>query len=334
MIFYLNEESIRDRVDADEILSFLKRELKILDDHEIKIHTRLIAFKSWAEVLDSEFDFTLKKGLIGLYRYLIDVTENSGPFYYFYLSQNKFQIENIPNSSMADAADKIINKQLTAILNIPKSNFCGRDHIPVIKSPYNPNEKEELANIACFDSAKKIFHFHLLNARVRERIKQHDNFILFSKEYYDFVNKFNFLTWMPKTHMVGGKLDPNIAFPASSNEKVKNEIASWKIIKGSTEDNISRYRELGGLIVELHGYKFNPQLSNHYGYEIYEAGYGREKLLISLDVENGAFEVIEYSGTHIGVYSYIGTYISELKNQKKLNDHSLKKLPVHMFLFK
>jgi len=49
-----------------------------------------------------------------------------------------------------------------------------------------------------------------------------------------------------------------------------------------------------------------------------------------VDNENGAFEVIDNDGTHLGVYGYDGHYIDHYKNQKDIDDHSLLNLPKYM----
>ena len=279
----------------------------------------------------------LKKALYLVLTYLSECEPNTEQFYYHYFTHQNFGLnagENISDSSMAVAANKELLAQQTAILNIPVSLYCKRPNISVIRSPYNADEKDVLVNIACYNTAIKIAQFQLLHTRVKAYLSNNETFESFSSEYHKFINSFDFSSWKPKTKLANSHvLDSAAAFPASSNETIKGMLDSWQIVNGSYEDNVASYKKLGGLVLEIHGYVKNSALSSHYHWDIYEAGYGNEKILVSIDTENGAFEVIDRSGTHIGVYIYDGTFLSHYTDPKDINSHSLGNIPQHMFIF-
>lgn len=339
MDVFLNEESLNDRklkneTDITEVVEFLHGSLKILNDARIKPFSRIAILKNWAIEWDEYLDFTIRKYFLQIYANLENRDYLTGNFHYNFFSLTRIDIKNYPNTSIAYATDKIIQKQQTAVLNIPISGFCGRNFLPIIKSSFDPNIKDEFVNIPCFNDATKIIHFKLLHERIEPYINNVDKFELFLKEYYSFIAKFNFTTWEPKTYIKGQpKLDSAVAFPANSNLILKNELAGWKIVFGSYEENKARYKILGAIVLEIHGYKKNIELSRLYKYDIFEAGHGNKKLLVSIDTENGLFEVIESDGTHIGVYNYDGKYKKHYTDKKKLNDHSLKGMPTDLFIY-
>jgi hypothetical protein len=125
------------------------------------------------------------------------------------------------------------------------------------------------------------------------------------------------------------------AFPASSQPKLKQYFdALRRHANGSIEENITTYKIIGGLVLKLNGYEFNAALTQHYrDYHIYEGGYDNKKLLISIDNENGAFEVLESDGTHIGVYGYNGEYKRHYIELKDIQSHSLKNVPKYMLKY-
>ena len=297
MDVYLNEKCLEDRSDIDEILFFLCKNLSVLEIAKLKPCTHLLALKLWTEDWEAYFDATSRNYSVELFKLLSECPGNTPQFYYHYITHQDFGLaisENISAYSLSTAADKILNDHLTAILNIPVTRFCERPHITILKSSYDSKMKDELATIPSFENAKQIVQFFLLHKRIAPLLTKKD-FEEFSNEYYSFINTYDFAKWAPKSLGEDNKLLSDISFPASAFPFIKTKLNNWKIRNESYEDNVASYSELGGVILELHGYVKNFQLSRHYNHDVYEAGYGNKKLLISLDVENGGFEVIDCS---------------------------------------
>lgn len=342
MNIFINEKSIP--ANEDEYLAMIDT---FTESFEIFCHTiqqigkkytlyyRSSAMENGLSYLETEVEIRSTFNLIA-FDYLEEYDGNlDAMFYYHYFTHQHFVLdisENISHTSLAIAAEKVLQNQLAVMLNLPNSPYNIRPYLPILQSPYNAKEQDKLANIPCFDNAKKAKSFVFLHEKIRQQVTQ--DFETFAKEYQTYIDSFDFTNWKPK-QMKDNKLIENIAFPASSNVSIKKELDKWKIKKGSIENNIREYNRLGGIVAELHGYTKNEGLSSHYKkYDIYEAGYDNNKLLLSIDVENGAFEVIESSGTHIGVYGYDGHYIKHYTKQTDIDNHSFKNIPTHLFLFK
>lgn len=338
MDVFLNEKSLTDRedLDIDRIIVFLIENIMVLHTKKIKVYTNFNNIANW--INDFEIGFQHKNALYRALGVVEKYEDNIGQFYYHYFKHQDFNLGisvNISDSSIAIAAKRTISGSNSVVMNIPVCTYSLRPFIPILKSSHDTKIKEELANIPCFDSAIKVIQYKLLNERVKPYIADTAKFEVFSKGYNSFVNTFVLGTWNPKTFMPNEiELNPSMAFPASTVDVIKNELSTWEIVNGTYEDNQASYIELGSLVLELHGYLRNHQLSSHYNRHIYEAGYGNNKLLVSIDTENGFFEVIESSGTHLGVYRYDGTFHKHYKNQTDINNHSLDKIPTHMFIFK
>lgn len=332
MNIYLNECSFDNISEIEESLFWLFDSINRLSPHSI--YTRLQTIKNWKDTFDDLFDKPSRTYMERIINRLEDCNPASSVFYYHHFTHQDFGLavsENISHTSLAIAAEKILQNQLAVILNLPNSSYNQRSYLPILQSPYNSKEQDKLANIPCFDSAKKAQCFVFLHEKIKHQVTQ--DFESFAKAYQTHIDSFDFANWKPK-QVKDNKLIENIAFPASNSLSIKKELSTWKIEKGSTEHNITEYNRLGGIVAELHGYTKNERLSSHYKYDIYEAGYGNNKLLLSIDVESGPFEVIESSGTHIGVYGYDGHYIKHYTEQKDIDTHSFKNIPTHLFLFK
>ncbi|OFX44240.1 MAG: hypothetical protein A2046_07720 [Bacteroidetes bacterium GWA2_30_7] len=336
MNVYLNEKCLETCKEVNFVPQFLSESFSLFEKKRINIYTRFNEIESWFNYWEPCFDATLKAFTIQLFRCFEDCQVTNREYYYYYFKHQDFGLslgENISHFSLSDATDKILSGQDTIVLNLPDNNFCKRPFLPILKSPYDNKLKDELANIPCFDDAKKIIQYILLHEKIKPLINDEVEFEKFKNDYLIFLDKFDFSAWKPKTFSKDNVLNLKIVFPAINYKAIKNNLLKWKITKKSYEDNIVSYKELGGIILELHGYTKNFQLTSHYVYDIYEAGYGNSKLLISIDTENGAFELIENDGTHIGEYGNDGVYKPN-KNKKDINSHSLIDIPEHMFIFK
>ena len=336
MEVFLNEKCLADCKDIDVTLSFLAEHLSILDKAKIKTYTSFNDFNLWLKEWDSCLDATAKSYSLELFNLLEESPDNSNQFYYYYFNHEEFGLlisENISTSSISNAADKVLSNHLTAILNLPGSTYSYRTHLPILKSPHNSKLKDELANIPCFHDAKGLTQFVFLEKKIKPLIDACD-FDTFCIEYLTHSKQFDFVTWKPKQLDTSNTLIPKFAFPITTCDYIKKKLARLLIKRGSTEDNISQYKQFGNIVLALNGYCENKELSSHYSRFIYEAGFGNNKLLISLDIENGGLEVIESDGTHLGVYGYDGHFIKKYKNLKELEIHSLKNIPKHMFIFK
>lgn len=336
MEVFLNEKSLDDRVDIDDVMLFLSKNLEIIKNTtpQIKVYTFFKEIEKWYKFWEKDFDSSSKTYFLNLFNYVEDITGNTSPFYYHYYSHNDLNITDFLNSGVSLAADKAILGQVISILNVPPSKFCSRSNLPILKSPYDCRKEDMFVNIPCFNNAIKIIQYKLLQESVKPFINDTTRFNSFSNGYYSFIESFDYSNWHPKTLNDDGlTLNSDKAFPASSNPCIKSELSIWRITNGSYEQNQASYKSLGGMILKIHGYIKNFKLSAFYDREIYEAGYGTKKLLISLDTENGALEVIDYSGTHIGVYGYDGSYKNHYTNQTDIDNHSLRNLPKNLFIF-
>lgn len=85
-----------------------------------------------------------------------------------------------------------------------------------------------------------------------------------------------------------------------------------KIIPLTGGDRIALIRETGRKVSTANGYRKNQTLSQinsdrHNALrDIYEAGKGRDKIYLSVDMETGGFEVCDFRGDHLGEYKFNG----------------------------
>jgi hypothetical protein len=314
----------------------LNNNLDQLYSFRIKICTKIDKINLWYSYWEEVIDLSLRNFITSTLVLLEDCPNYAERSYYHYIQHQDFELsisENISDSSLALAANMILSKQITAILNIPGSSYCQRPHIPILKSSYESLEEDILVNIPCFEDANRIIQYFFLNRKIKPLIEDEGDFKRFCIEYYTFINRFDFENWRPKVFISDHVLSPAHSFPASGVELINRYISHWRANPAGYLTNVASYRVLGGTVLELHGYTKNNQLSVYYNQDIFEAGRGNSKLLISLDTENGAFEVIDYTGTHIGVYGYDGRYIRHYTGQIDINSHSLINLPHSKFIF-
>jgi hypothetical protein len=93
----------------------------------------------------------------------------------------------------------------------------------------------------------------------------------------------------------------------------------------SSGEAVAVYRKYGKYFCFTNGYSFNENISsiNSSGVkirDIYSAGAGNAIRFISIDVENGGFELCDSDGTHLGSFGWNGTKISDAK----ISTHSIR----------
>lgn len=328
-----NEKCLDEQEDFPIILSFLKNAGVALGTADIRFSGDVPAFKHWL----AGWGTAIKTQYLTRFHTLLDEMSsldiNGATHYYHYYDQSTLMIDNYPNTTIAVAADKILEGQNIAILNMPGSRFCARPHVPVLRSAFDSNLADELAIIPSVSHTWAAIAKLLINREAKKLFEKKEDFDDFATNYFKFQRGFDLDAWTPK--LIGtpaSQLNSTYAFPASSQPELQKYFAAWaERPKGDTNENITNHQIRGGLVLRLNGYEFNADLTRHYKkYDIYEGGYDRTKLLISVDNENGAFEVIDNDGTHLGVYGYDGQYKDHYQKQKDINDHSLLKLPKHM----
>ena len=338
MDVYLNELCLyhREGIDQDQIIKFLYDQLRKLKDKGVDIHTFIQRFK---EIIK---DWNLKPSqesvLLEALRHVNQTNFDGAQLYFHFFRHQDFELsvsKNISDSSLASAAHKVSKNEKAIILNIPLSHFCSRSYIPVILSPYESSKLDKLVNVPCFDDADKIHRYKLVHGEVSKQLTDPNKFDVFCREYDQFAIEHDYSNWTPRTMLATdqNRLDPAHAFPASSRNLLATELDSFTIVKRTYEENVVEYTRLGKLVLNLHGYSFNKKLSQHYGKDIFEAGRGNHKLLVSIDTENGGFEAIHSDGNHIGVYGYSGRFLKRYTDKNDIKKHSLHDLPSSMFLF-
>ncbi len=335
MDVFLNEDCLykRDDINAEEIINFLQKNLQKFKGHDIKCFSDSNSLEQFFN--DCNLSTQLNTLFLSLFKNTGTLRSTSRQYYYHYFTHQDFTLsigENISNSCLSDAADKVLQNEIIAVLNIPLSHYCHRSIIPIIRSSYDSRKSDSLAILPCFNDSDQIIKFYLINSKLKPFIEA-SKFDEFCSNYYEVLKNFNHEQWYPLTYEAANKLDAKHAFPASTNDFLKTFFSNLKIEVGDYNENVSRYINLGTIVLNLHGYLKNNRLSSHYGHEIFEGGIGNKKLFVSLDTENGLFEVIDFSGTHIGVYNYAGTYQKHYTNQGDINRHSLLQLPTNLFLF-
>lgn len=337
MEVYFNEKCLTKYVKLDDALAFLEDNIRPLFRSRIKILTNMQELQNWYSIWESRIDLTTKNYFIGILPCIEECQENKERSYYHHFRHQDFNLsisENISDSSLAEAANKMLLNKLIAVLNLPESIYCERPHLPILKASHDSKLKDELVNLPCFEDAISIKRFALFHEKVRPLIIDSGLFEEFYREYKAFVGLFDYENWRPKCFSKGSTLTPECAFPAITNDNLKKVLSDLFVKKEAFRTTASKYIEVGGIVLEIHGYSKNKGLSGHYHHDIYEGGSGNSKLIISIDEENGAFEVIDNTGTHIGVYGYDGRYIKRYTNRSDIESHSLKNLPKGLLLFK
>jgi hypothetical protein len=337
MEVYFNEKCLTEEVEIKDALAFFGNSILPLSHSGIKIWTCTQELYHWYLKSEPFLDLPAKNFLMGIFAKIGECQENKERFYYHHFRHQDFNLsvsENISDSSLATAANKVLLNHLIAVLNLPKSTYCERPHLPILKASHDSTIKDELANLPCFEDAISIKRFALSHEKVRPLISDSGLFEEFNKEYKAFVGHFDYENWRPKCFSKGSTLMPECAFPAIINDTLKKVLSELFIKKEAFRTTASKYIEVGGIVLEIHGYSKNRNLSGHYHHDIYEGGSGNSKLIISIDSENGAFEVIDNTGTHIGVYGYDGRYIKHYTKQSDIDSHSFKNIPKEMFIYK
>ncbi|MEO6522518.1 MAG: hypothetical protein ABIN91_12615 [Mucilaginibacter sp.] len=328
-----NEKCLDEQEDFQFILSFLKNAGVALETADIRLSGDVPAFKRWLGIWGEVMRTQQLTRFHTLLEEMPSIDVNDATHFYHYYDQNALSFENFPNTTIAVAADKTLEGQNISILNLPGSRFCTRPHIPVLRSAFDDSLADELAIIPSVSDTWTAIAKLWINREAKKLFEKKEDLDAFTANYFKFQRGFDLDAWTPK---VSGtpipRLNSTYAFPASSQPELQKYFAGWaERPKGGTNENITNYQIRGGLVLRLNGYEFNAELTRHYKkYDIYEGGYDRTKLLISVDNENGAFEVIDNDGTHLGVYGYDGRYKDHYEKQKDINDHSLLKLPKHM----
>lgn len=118
-----------------------------------------------------------------------------------------------------------------------------------------------------------------------------------------------------------------MAFPFAKMCEVKHRELCQKEIDLCTlsSEKNSVYQKYGAIFCFSNGYDFDTDISNINSNpgqirKIYSAGLSRRKRYISLDIENGGFELCDYDGTHLGTFGWTGEKITDAK----IATHSIK----------
>jgi len=99
------------------------------------------------------------------------------------------------------------------------------------------------------------------------------------------------------------------------SHKTDNEKKHFREIFGA-DDRIALIKIIAHKVANRNFYNYNEELSNYNDlhnhnskttpYQIFEAGYGRDRIYLSTDFETGAFEICDYRGNHKGEYFFNG----------------------------
>lgn len=338
MDVFLNELCLVERPDFIDLSTFtnqLKVDLKSFNNQGFNIYSNLLSFEDWLN--NWGIDYQNKTYILRLLNnYVNEVNTSEDRFYYHHFRHQDYNLSvgfNISTTSVAAAAKLVEANVQCAILNIPISDYCYREYLPIIKSPHISKEVDKLINVPCFINSKEIINYYYLHNKIKHLISK-DKFAQFEAEFKDFHSNFDISKSELKKLDGNGKTIPESAFPVISKPAIKDFLSSITIPNMSNEEKINFFKNTGDLVLKIHGYIENSQLSAHYKRHIYEGGKGNKKLLISLDIENGGFEVIDgLDGTHLGVHGYDGKHIKKYTKQLDINSHSLTDLPRTMLLF-
>ncbi len=91
-------------------------------------------------------------------------------------------------------------------------------------------------------------------------------------------------------------------------------------IQLSPENRIPIDKRFSKIVATINYWKYDNSISSkNSGRTIYCAGSGRQKLYISIDTENGRFELFNKRGIHKGEYDYYGNKTKEAKARRKIN---------------
>lgn len=150
MNIFFNEKSLtesNDIIEPEYIVNFFRYNIE--NQSKFNFYASTEAIKQWIDYW--YLDQHCKKSILLSIYEVTDVLASPNHHYYYY--KHLYEIENINNTGIAAAADKILAGQSTAILNVPNSNYSQRKFIPIIKSSNNPNDEDQFISIPCFDSS-------------------------------------------------------------------------------------------------------------------------------------------------------------------------------------
>jgi hypothetical protein len=167
-------------------------------------------------------------------------------------------------------------------------------------------------DLKAYRSATKFDRFWALNCSDLQSDANGSDFVFsLAHKYLDLQN------WDPR----------NVPFPnckiaeAEYRSPCQADIDKCK----TSNDKSSVYRRYGKLFCGINGYAFHEIISNINSSpskirDIYSAGDGKRIRFISIDVENGGFELCDWDGTHLGSFGWNGAKIGDAK----IATHSIK----------
>ena len=272
--------------DYDTKIKFHLNEFFLISDIGFDFFSRIYSYDDWE--------------LIGFFNSLIDcptieelirISEGSGN----YLFKVTTELNNIETEGHGLKAYSYLKENLTFIYS-----FLTHD-----------KWEELLIGTKVYISEKRF------NTTTSKNLSR--NTLEVKEKFYHFLNLqfLKFKKWNPKeTIFPFAKLGKRLYA-----EQYKAELLLSKDER-VRQDTILRY---GELFCKLNGYNFDENISSINSSpskirSIFSAGNGNKKRFLSLDVENGAIELCDYDGTHLGPINWEGTIVGIAKP----DSHSIK----------
>lgn len=227
------------------------------------------------------------------------------PHYYLLLTDanavSPFSTSLINDKKDTVFADAVENYKLGSqviVINMPNSDYSNRHFIPIIKT-VNNKEEPYLVNLPCFQDIQAINKYLIIHLLLSNIIRDKEKLTEIISDYQKFT--FDWKSWKPKENK----------FPASVITSKIDKISTYKNDAKNPSRKIAVFKEIGELMARINGYKFNQELTSYNQKikgmrAIYEAGEDNNKIYLSIDFENGPFEVCDYQGCHLGEYNYKG----------------------------
>jgi len=172
----------------------------------------------------------------------------------------------------------------------------------------DPNWLNAVLRTKAYTTATRFNHNDLKNFSNPELFKASHQILII-----DYLKKQG---WKPST----------ITFPFGKEARdCYKENRDTEILKKGRQEKTQIYRRYGELFANMNGYVFNDHLSkinttDEKIRDIYIAGNSNHTRFISIDVENGGFELCDYDGTHLRTCGWLGEEISAAK----IKTHSIK----------
>ncbi len=119
-----------------------------------------------------------------------------------------------------------------------------------------------------------------------------------------------------------GRNSNQILFPFASkmNEIIDLDMYFRNRIPLSAENRIPLDKRYSKIVATMNYWKHDNNVSSkNRGRTIYYAGTGRQKSYISVDTENGRFELFDKRGKHKGEYNYFGKKTKEAESNRSIN---------------